>query len=930
MFYRICLLLLFCIFQLTVFGQEFSSYAAAIAEAKKLPDARQKAERIDWLIQKAEVADRKDTVAWLYHSKGVATFRDSIECAIAATTRAVELRRMLNDTAGLGQSCYNLGYFYKDHSNNYRQAKQFFEEAVNLGYTESNKRYYLNSLIPLVQIERDFGDYARAIQHLDLGLFHYENLTELTLRDSSNYGIYLLTKGGVYNLMGSRQSLMQSLEYLERAQSILEQLEPGQDLANCYKEFGNTYTQLGDHKKALLFYQKTVDIYEQKEYEEELAGSYNNIGIELRKLGRYEPSIATLNKGLKLLTSLYGSGFHPAKAKFADNIADTYRDQGRYAGAMSYYHKALQHILPGFTKNDYRANPSRDQLGEASDKEGLLTYLGDKAEGWLSYFKHSRDAEHLQQALQTMQLADYLIDQMRLEHTAEESKLVWRQKVHSIYEQAIDVAYQLSDYQQAFYFLEKSKSILLLDGMLGASGRKLIPDSIASRELALNKDIIELKKALQAKPGDQELLKERLAREKELSELLSYLATTYPSYHELRYSKSVISLAQVQQKYAMPGRLFISYFMGDSSIYAMAISQQQVKLLRMVRDSVMEQTIGALISQFREASAILRSPEQYASTAYALYEQLLAPVLKQISGSELKELCLVLDGQLLYVPFEALLFERPSSSNLAQLPYLVRKYQLGYVYSLSVLDQQLGKSGFTEEMQVLALAPFANNSGQQGQLPYSGSELKGIKASAKGLYFLDDKASRKTFLERAGQFGVLHLSTHAAANTEEGEPFIFFNDQKLLLSDLYTLNLPATLVVLSACETGLGKIQTGEGVMSLARGFTFAGAQSLISSLWRVNDQSTADIFTSFYNHLKSGKNKNEALYQAKLDYLTNTTVPDDMKSPYYWAGFIYVGGDGPLTLAPPETYWWIWAIMIGSFFSTGMLLLLWDKWKKG
>jgi len=134
-------------------------------------------------------------------------------------------------------------------------------------------------------------------------------------------------------------------------------------------------------------------------------------------------------------------------------------------------------------------------------------------------------------------------------------------------------------------------------------------------------------------------------------------------------------------------------------------------------------------------------------------------------------------------------------------------------------------------------------------------------------------------------------------------------DRKLYVRDLYNLKLNADMVVLSACETGLGELQQGEGILSLARGFAYAGAKSIISSLWSVNDKSTADIMTSFYSHLKEGKTKDDALRRAKLDYLSQ----NPNAQPFYWAAFTAVGDMKPIKRA--------WA---GSYFLFGGFFLFW------
>ena len=137
------------------------------------------------------------------------------------------------------------------------------------------------------------------------------------------------------------------------------------------------------------------------------------------------------------------------------------------------------------------------------------------------------------------------------------------------------------------------------------------------------------------------------------------------------------------------------------------------------------------------------------------------------------------------------------------------------------------------------------------------------------------------------------------------------NNESLTASQIYNEKINSELVVLSACETGYGTIQKGEGIMSLSRAFTFAGASSTVMSLWEVPDQETSQIMQSFYSHLQKGELKSEALQNAKLDYLKNTNDAL-LKHPYYWAGFVITGDNTSIkTNTPIHWLWWLGILVI-------------------
>jgi CHAT domain-containing protein len=242
-----------------------------------------------------------------------------------------------------------------------------------------------------------------------------------------------------------------------------------------------------------------------------------------------------------------------------------------------------------------------------------------------------------------------------------------------------------------------------------------------------------------------------------------------------------------------------------------------------------------------------------------------------------------------FIPFEALLTADPGSNiSLRHAPYTVRRQEIQYAWSYSVLQQQY-RLTTTGARYLLAFAPgFAGH--ERGLAPLLSDESEWETAGHWGARsFTGAQADTRRFFEHASRYRVLHLSTHAFA----GEPTrIELYDQALLLPDIYALSLHADLVVLSACQTGLGREQRGEGVMSLARAFAQAGAACVVSGLWSVNDRSTARVLSDFYRLIGEGRSICASLRQAKLEYLNDPEVGAAAQSPYFWAGLAVVGAD--------------------------------------
>jgi CHAT domain-containing protein len=211
------------------------------------------------------------------------------------------------------------------------------------------------------------------------------------------------------------------------------------------------------------------------------------------------------------------------------------------------------------------------------------------------------------------------------------------------------------------------------------------------------------------------------------------------------------------------------------------------------------------------------------------------------------------------------------------------------------------------------------------ELSYSKKELESIRSNFKGKYLENSKASFSNFKNNANQYSILHLSTHASSGDIETPANIKFYDQEILYSELYNLNINPDLVVLSACETGIGKLYKAEGAMSVARGFQFAGAQNLLFSLWKVNDYTTSVFMTDFYKNVKSNVPYFEANANAKIAFLNDKSIPNAKKSPYYWSSFVYYGS---ISAEEKSTNYIFYIISLLAVIGLFLIFNHYQKWK--
>ncbi len=284
---------------------------------------------------------------------------------------------------------------------------------------------------------------------------------------------------------------------------------------------------------------------------------------------------------------------------------------------------------------------------------------------------------------------------------------------------------------------------------------------------------------------------------------------------------------------------------------------------------------------------------------------------------ENKELIIAPYGQLWKLNFDLLLTEDVTVNNPKELPYLLRKHAISYANSATLLfgNSQKNKNLLKE---CLAFSYKAeNDSISNGQelslsrlrdtdvdLPGTRREISEIAKIVDGMYYYGREAKEANFKKHANKYAIMHLALHGEVNDKNpGNSRLFFTqskdsleDNQLFTHELYALHLPAELTVLSACNTGTGKVTSGEGIMSLGNAFQYAGTKSLLLSHWEVSDNSAPVLMGHFYGNLKKGMTKSKALQQAKLAYLESEAA--SRTHPFFWGSFYVLGDNTPINLS--------------------------------
>lgn len=784
-----------------------------------------------------------------------------------------------------------------------------------------------------------------------------------------------------YNNLGNcfeaKGDYQKTIEYYKKALDIALKLWGPEhpELTMNYNNLANAYNLNGEFSKALTFHQLCIDIAHKTQRAEhpETALYYNNYAATHTEIGNYDKAIELSQKALAIQEKTFGKE-HPDVALSYLNIGSSYDSKKDYKEAIKAYQNALysfskklgeKHPFVGqsyrnlanvqthiknyaladslFQKALYALQYSTiDALPHVNSTVELIKTLALQAANEQHWYDETKNIAHLQASNTLYQQAIAVIDYQNKTFNTEGSKLRQKDQYFSVYEGAIKTSFLLSNaqndieaIQQAFMYNEQSKANLLQAQFKESSALRNtgIADSILQKEYQLRLDIAWREKQRQTKYNeglgetDSSLLaisNKLFDLQRQYDALKTQIEKTYPEYYRLKQDLNTLNITDIQQKLLHSDQTLISYFVGDSSIYAFVIKKESVKIFDIKKDfpletwtkQLREGIYGYHTAAVKTEKLFETQANNFAEAAFQLHNKLITPLSKRSpldSNLLTKEVIIVPNGILGYIPFETLLATMPNEATKFKTHnYFGKNHIVSYNYSASLWrDMRFKKHKTKPHRPFMGFAPYFNGDTSLlsslfphdialrkalDSLKYSGEEIYKAQKLLQGDAILNKIATKKAFMDTAEHYRILHLATHGKANDKVGDYcFLAFAEQKdsldnelLYVRDIYNLSLNADMVVLSACETGIGELKRGEGIISLARAFAYAGAKSIVTTLWSVNDKSTMQIMESFYRHLKKGLPKDKALWQAKQDYLAG--AKGETAHPFFWSAFIPIG----------------------------------------
>ncbi|MCF8369621.1 MAG: CHAT domain-containing protein [Bacteroidales bacterium] len=765
-------------------------------------------------------------------------------------------------------------------------------------------------------------NYDEALNYQLLAFELYKNQLD---NDPTLLSTIRLNLGILYRNLGKPE---EAIEHLIKSRGVNK--DPVYNL-KCVRSLAECYDDLEDMEAAEQYFQNAIEIAKNLGSEKmfELAYTQLRFGVFYNKHENYNKSFEYFEQAYKILKSTFGDKNRDV-ASALTNISKHYNREGDYTNAISYSQQALISIIDDFNDKDISHNPKLAVL-EKDFNVSTILYL--KADAIYKKYKDVQDVDNLKISLQTAGLAIELFESIKSSMGMDKTKLRITEEASSIYDLAILISselYQITNkeeyYNKCFEYAEKSKAAVLLSTIRKMEALQVgnIPDSVKALEKNLKQNITQYENLIleesQQIPLDsnkvgrirKNLFKIRL----EYDSLVSRLEQEYPEYYNLKFNLNVIDRQAIAEK-LNKDQTFIEYKLVDTILYTFIITSDTSLLIKKNVGPDFNTEVGNFVGKMNilpDVDNVKKNSLEFINKGYELFLNL---SLNNEVVAHSPHLIIVSDDILGYLSFDALITEKPTGENSGyrNLEYLIRKHSISYGYSGTLFfnrenNRKRGKG-------LLAMAPdyqanpnSLNTNNRNAldigsklyPLEYSQKEVLDISHIFKGEVFTGEEATEGNFKANSQNSQLLHFAMHTLVNDEDplNSKLVFYlngdtlEDGFLNIYEIYNLNLDAELAVLSACKTGVGKISKGEGIMSLARGFLYAGVPGIVMTLWAIEDISSAEIISAFYSNLKLGLSKDVSLQQAKLEYLNSANQLES--HPYFWAAFVQIGNNSPIS----------------------------------
>lgn len=760
------------------------------------------------------------------------------------------------------------GYCY-DQIGQYDKAIGYFQQALVIDQKLEKDINIAMHLSNIGSVYDSRGQYDKAI-----GYFQQALEIDQKLGDERSTAIHLNNIGLVYDSWGQYDK---AIEYYQRTLEIDKRIGDEIDIAIDFNNIGGIYDSWGQYAKAIEYYQQALEVFKKQGNQANIATLHNNIGKSYYNWKEYDKAIEHYQQALEIDKKLGREGDVAIELK---NIGEVYYSWGEYDKAIANYNQALK---------------INRKLGKEASTAIDLNNIGEVYSKWRKYDK----------AIAYFEESIALIEKIRLTASGEIRRDYLASQIDT-YQALISTCINNKQPAKAFEVSEQSSAKYLAEQIVGSSKVTQVDLKTYREKLTKKTAVVKFANIAQDNSIRLVLNKENIYS-LEVNDSSFAVAVTLKYQNEI-YPKIIKGAVN---------------FRGERGFKADTVQTNKAKF-----DNIINYYRSLLISPRKTE----KEKETFKFISQQLYTFLFSDIEQYIQGKT--ELIILPDGILGFIPFETLI--------LPDGHYMCEKYQIRYQQSLTVANQiaqrQTAKSGLLaiggavynektyksdmaitddeiadlQKQTIVALNRGDNLDGiydklQRGSwnnLPGTKTEATAISLLNKNSKLITGKKANETLIKEMSKSGelnkyrILHFATHGTVVPEIPELSAVIlslgvdtlNDGYLRMSEIAELNIQPEFVNLSACETGLGRIYGGEGVVGLTQSWLIAGAKGLSVSLWQVDDTATKEFMISMYKKaLEQNMPFSEAIYKTKMEFV-NGKFGEQYKEPYFWAPFVYYG----------------------------------------
>ena len=838
---------------------------------------------------------------------------------------ALNIAQRLNDKTGMFTALRVKAEISRVRGD-YKQALEYLEQCLRVAQELGDKANIANALNSMAIVYYFLGDYPTALTMFQRSLQIKEDLG-----DKLDIARELSNIGNIYMSQGER---VRALEHFQRSLKLAEEVRNRAGVSATLNSIGVLYNQQGNYAQALDYYQQSLKIKQEIGDKLGVARALTNIGAVHSVQGQYVQALDYLQQNLKIREEL---GDKAGVVEGLHNIGGAYLLKGDYAEALAYEQRALKpaealannellcEILQSISECYLRLSQYQSASEYAERAVSLARRLGTPELLWKA--RTVAGKAHLALNQPDVAREDFLesiatIEKLRGRVAGGEQELqrFFENKI-APYEAMVELSLGQNNSTEALRYAERAKGRVLLDVLhtgrhditKGMTTEELKRDRALSTEIAsLNTQLARLKAEGKATADVQaQLDKTRLEYE-------AFQASVYAAHPELKVQRGQTRMLTFDEIAALlpdDRTAILEYVVTEHRSYLFVLRKKAVAKdgshgaadLTVQTFNIKRSELAAMAESFRQRVA--DRDLSVKQMARQLYNILIKPAETQLR--DVRRLCIVPDGALWNVPFQALQGDRG---------YLLEKYALFYVPSLSVLREMerrthalriantrpallaMGNPALSAE--TVARVRFARRDEPLSPLPEAEKEVNSLgRLYGNSRVLIGEQAREAIVKAEAGKYEVLHFATHATLDDRNplysrmvlSRAEADVNEDGLLEAwEIMKLDLNATLTVLSACETARGRVAAGEGMIGISWALFVAGSPSAVVSQWKVDSARTSELMVEFHQNWlrkqgasKTALSKSEALRQAALKFLRGP-----YNHPAYWAGFVLIGDD--------------------------------------